>query len=99
MSAPCKDFIRKLLEKKPEKRLGTQGGVDEVLAHPWFNGLNMDLLQKKLIEPPMKPEIPGNQLEPTPFSPIPEISVIPAQKMKKVKQNSSAFEGFEKKPN
>jgi serine/threonine protein kinase len=36
----AKDFISKLLTKDPKKRLGSSGESTEVLAHPWFNGLD-----------------------------------------------------------
>ena len=36
MTDACKDFIRQLLMKDPAKRLGSKGGLDEVLSHPWF---------------------------------------------------------------
>ena len=29
------DLITKLLVKDPAQRLGTQGGMNEILAHPW----------------------------------------------------------------
>ena len=31
-----RDVIRQLLQMNPNKRLGTQGGVDEILQHPFF---------------------------------------------------------------
>ena len=30
------DLIRKLLTKDPRDRIGSNGGCDEILAHPWF---------------------------------------------------------------
>jgi len=39
------------------KRLGQDGGVDEVLAHPWFASLDKDKLLKKNIVPEFRPEI------------------------------------------
>ena len=36
MSEECKDFISKCLEKKQEDRLGTKGGVKEIISHPWL---------------------------------------------------------------
>lgn len=41
MTDECKDFIGKLLIKDPTMRLGTKGGLDEILAHPWLASLNM----------------------------------------------------------
>lgn len=36
MSADCKDFISKLLEKDPNRRLGTIRGCKEIFEHPWL---------------------------------------------------------------
>ena len=36
MTAECKDFITKCLEKEPGKRLGSIGDIEEILTHPWF---------------------------------------------------------------
>jgi serine/threonine protein kinase len=44
LSAKCKDFIRSLLVYDPAHRLGA-GGSGEVLAHPWFAGLDIDNLE------------------------------------------------------
>ena len=40
ISDECKDFITKLLEKDPKKRLGSQNDIEEVLAHPWLESLD-----------------------------------------------------------
>lgn len=37
MSAQCKDFIIKLLDKNYQTRLGANGS-DEIKKHPWFKG-------------------------------------------------------------
>lgn len=38
------DLISRLLERDPRKRLGYQGGADEVRAHPFFAGVAWDML-------------------------------------------------------
>uniref|UniRef100_A0A0E0AXB8 non-specific serine/threonine protein kinase n=1 Tax=Oryza glumipatula TaxID=40148 RepID=A0A0E0AXB8_9ORYZ len=38
------DLISRLLERDPMKRLGYQGGADEVRAHPFFAGVAWDML-------------------------------------------------------
>ena len=63
MSDECKDFISKLLEKKPENRLGTQGGLDEVLAHPWFAEIDPKTILSKEYPSPMKPILSENQFD------------------------------------
>jgi serine/threonine protein kinase len=47
-SANLVDFIDRLLEKNPAQRLGMLGkGVDDVFEHPWLEGLDLALIQKK----------------------------------------------------
>ena len=43
MSEHCKDFIWKLLDKNPRTRLGSNGDIDEILAHPWINEAKIDI--------------------------------------------------------
>jgi hypothetical protein len=50
------------LEKNRKKRLGSNGGVDEILAHPFFEPLNIQKLLLKELEPPYKPDI-GDDLK------------------------------------
>jgi len=63
MSDECKDLISKLLDKDPAKRLGTSGGVDEILSHPFFASINLDELVEKKIEAPFKPKLSSNVLD------------------------------------
>ena len=46
------DLIRKLLVQQPAERLGAKGGVDEILAHPWFKGLDIETAK-----PPFLPQL------------------------------------------
>lgn len=39
------------------ERLGTKGGVEAVISHPFFDDIDMDLLLSKKMEPPFIPEI------------------------------------------
>jgi serine/threonine protein kinase len=63
MSEECKDFISKLLDKDPAKRLGSKNGVDEILSHPFFASINFDELLIKKIEAPFKPKLSSNVLD------------------------------------
>ncbi len=45
-----KDLIERLVDKYPQKRLGSKGGAMEILAHPFFSRLPIDKLL--IIEPP-----------------------------------------------
>jgi len=60
MSEEVKDLITKLLEKDPKERLGTVGGVDAIIKHPWFADIDFDKLLTKEIPAEFKPEISEN---------------------------------------
>ncbi len=49
-----KDFINRLLQRKPENRLGNMG-AEEVKNHPWIRNLNWKRLATKEIESPFVP--------------------------------------------
>ena len=55
ISEEAKDLILKLTQKNPDKRLGKINDADEVLAHPFFNGLDKVKLLNKQIEAEYKP--------------------------------------------
>lgn len=39
-SAEAVDFTNRLLERKPNYRLGSNGGCNEIQDHPWFHGFD-----------------------------------------------------------
>ena len=47
LSEDAKDVIRKLLEKNPKKRLGSQSGIEEIKKHPFFKGVDWDNIRNK----------------------------------------------------
>jgi len=51
------DIVEKLLDKNQKTRLGTQGGVKEILSHPWFADLDIKKVESQSIPPPLKPDI------------------------------------------
>lgn len=51
---PVKDFVEGLLNKNPDKRLGSNG-MDEIYNHPWFEGVIWDDVINGNIEPPKVP--------------------------------------------
>ena len=57
VSNEAKDLIGRLLEKDKTKRLGAKGDIDEILAHSFFNGLDIEKLMEKKLIPPYNPEI------------------------------------------
>lgn len=59
VSPPARDFITSLLDVDDTTRLGSsKDGAKEVKRHPFFQGLDWDLLEQKQIEPPFKPAPP-----------------------------------------
>jgi len=57
MSEEVKDLLTKLLEKDPKDRIGTEGGVDEITKHPWFEGFDFDKLLNKELDAPFIPKL------------------------------------------
>ncbi len=56
LSSSLLNLIDQLLEKEPTKRLGMlAGGVDDLLNHPWFDGMNLIRLRAKRWPAPWKP--------------------------------------------
>ena len=47
LSEDAKDIIRKLLEKNPKKRLGSQNGIEEIKNHPFFQSIDFNLIEQK----------------------------------------------------
>lgn len=70
MSPECKDFISKCLGKNPDDRLGSRNGLSEVLAHPWFNELDLDAVKNREIEPDYLPKVGKKDSDSSNFSGI-----------------------------
>lgn len=64
------DFLERLLEKNPEKRLGCGIlGEEEIRKHKWFASIDWGLLVKKEIKPPFKP-ILKSEVDTSYFDPV-----------------------------
>jgi len=99
MSEECKDFITKLLEKDPINRLGSKGGIEEVLAHPFLSTINFESLVDKQLEPPFKPKLTDDLLDVSNFdnqftSEEAINSVIPTNKLEQIKKHKGQFDDF-----
>jgi serine/threonine protein kinase len=57
VSSAAKDLITRLLDKDKTKRLGAKGDIDEIIAHPFFKGLDIEKLVAKKLVPPYNPQI------------------------------------------
>jgi serine/threonine protein kinase len=56
LSDAARDIIGKLLQKDPADRLGAgEGDAMEIMAHPFWSGIDWDALLEKEIEPEWKP--------------------------------------------
>lgn len=53
------DFLSRLLEKSPEKRLGCNG-FEEIKDHEWLKEINWELLDAKLLTPDFVPDTTKN---------------------------------------
>jgi hypothetical protein len=56
-----KQFVKGLLNRNPQNRLGAKRGAAELKEHPFFKSINWDLLAKKQITPPFKPIVDSDE--------------------------------------
>lgn len=47
ISSDLKHLLFGLLAKDPNKRIGLRGGIEEILAHPWFKIVDLNAISKK----------------------------------------------------
>jgi serine/threonine protein kinase len=47
LSDECRHLLRSLLEKNPNKRLGSMNGVKEIKEHPWCADIDWAKIMKK----------------------------------------------------
>lgn len=59
ISPMCRDVLVGLLQRNPARRLGTQGGAEEIKAHPFFDSIQWSLLRWET--PPFVPNAPPQQ--------------------------------------
>ena len=101
MSPECQDFIQKCLAKAPKHRLGSTGGLDEIVSHPWFADLAVDDMLNKRLKPDFIPKVSAsNKLDVSQFDKMftgEEVkdTVLPAALQKKIAKNQGKFSGFD----
>jgi serum/glucocorticoid-regulated kinase 2 len=99
MSEDAKDLIEKLLEKDPKKRIGYEGGFEEIIAHNWFKCIDIDMLLNKQLDAPFVPDLSDELTDVTNFdelftlSPLVD-SFIPKANMKAVDKHKTKFSDF-----
>mmetsp|Transcript_2060 Transcript_2060/g.2319 ORF Transcript_2060/g.2319 Transcript_2060/m.2319 type:complete len:265 (+) Transcript_2060:799-1593(+) len=101
MSEEIKDLISKLLEKDPAKRIGTDGGLEEISSHPWFEGFDFEGLNKKELDAPFIPKLSDDLEDVSNFDEEftdkdVEHSALPESKLNLVSENKSEFDDFDK---
>ena len=100
MSKEAENFVSHLLQKDPRHRLGSKGGLAEILAHPWFSDLSADQLISKQIKPDFKPKLSKNILDVSNFdkeftSEESKHSVIPYSAQRKIARARDKFKEFD----
>lgn len=100
MSEDVKDLITKLLEKDPKKRLGHDGGIEEIISHRWFTDIDIDDLLNKKIEAPFVPKLSDDLTDVSNFdkeftSTSLAQSIIPKADMKAVEKYNAKFTDFD----
>ena len=94
-----KDLIRKLLNKNPDKRLGSINDFDDIKNHPFFADINFDDLLAKKIKAPYIPAL-KDATDTTNFDQeftsenVDDASLIPEKGLQNIKENQDKFAEF-----
>lgn len=57
LSLEGRNFVKGLLNRNPKHRLGATDDAEELKRHAFFSDIDWDVLAKKLITPPFKPQL------------------------------------------
>jgi serum/glucocorticoid-regulated kinase 2 len=100
MSDEARDLISTLLEKDPKKRLGYDGGIEEIIAHPWFREIDVDMLLNKQLDAPFIPKLSEELTDVSNFdkeftSTDLTQSIVPRGGMEAVEKLNSMFNDFD----
>ncbi len=68
MNPSVADLLRRLLDVNESTRLGSgKGGVSDIMAHPWFSGIDFKALYDKKIPAPWVPRFEGEKDAPSKY--------------------------------
>ena len=90
-SPELQDLISQLLEKNPSERIGSTHDLADILAHPFFEGIDLDKLSNKEIEASYKPEVTEDYSKYFQSTNNITNTVIPKESQNIVKDNSKIF--------
>ncbi|KAL9122718.1 MAG: hypothetical protein Q9187_000737 [Circinaria calcarea] len=62
LSSEGRSFVKALLNRNLNRRLGAKHGVQDLMAHPWFATIDWERFEKKLIEPPFRPKLKSDNV-------------------------------------
>lgn len=57
-------MIKRLLERNPNKRLGYNGGVEEIKEHEWLQDIDWKMFLSKKVTPLWKPRLDQSNFDP-----------------------------------
>ncbi|OJJ47547.1 hypothetical protein ASPZODRAFT_63640 [Penicilliopsis zonata CBS 506.65] len=57
LSTEGRNFVKGLLNRNPKHRLGAKGDAKELMAHPFFDDIDWQALNRKEVIPPFKPKL------------------------------------------
>jgi serine/threonine protein kinase len=60
VSDKLRSLFHELFQKKPEDRLCSKTGANEIKSHPWFENINWNDVLNKKIHPPFVPTLKTN---------------------------------------
>lgn len=95
VSVAAVDIIRKLLVKDPTRRLGSLArGEDDILDHPWFSDLDLQLLRRRQLPAPWLPDV-RDPLDTSCFDDWDHLEDKTKQSFQRIsEQDEKLFEGF-----
>ena len=88
------------MNRDPTKRLGSQNGLEEIKAEPFFANIDFDKILAKEIPAPFIPAV-NNETDVQYFdeeftNEVPQMSFIPDKKMDIINANQNKFNEFSK---
>ncbi len=101
LSEDAKDLIKKLLDRNVKTRLGSNKGIEEIKAHPFFSTLDFNMILQKKLPAPFIPAIKDDtdvQYFDEEFTSenTDIMSYIPQKNIEVIKANQNKFKDFSK---